>query len=112
MSQVCDIRLCIIDTMHKLLTGPVDMHFAVLNCIFLHLNLHSSNILANSFWLEFCDQFSDLANWCQVNARPHQVGQMVATANGMYFKKYIHLIYPSIGLVETPPLCSFFTPSS
>jgi len=32
MSQICDICLCIIDTMHKLLTGPVDMHFAVFNC--------------------------------------------------------------------------------
>jgi len=33
MSQICDIHLCIIDTMHNLFTGPVDMHFAVLNCI-------------------------------------------------------------------------------
>jgi len=32
MSQICDIHLCIIDTMHKFFTGPIDMHFAVLNC--------------------------------------------------------------------------------
>ena len=32
MSQICDIRLCIIDTMHNLFTGPVDMHFAIFNC--------------------------------------------------------------------------------